>query len=30
VVQRASEGIISLSLDYTIEAVNAAFIDETG
>jgi PAS domain-containing protein len=29
-VQRASEGIISLSLDYTIEAVNAAFTDETG
>jgi PAS domain-containing protein len=28
-VQRASEGILSLSLDYTIEAVNAAFIDAT-
>jgi PAS domain S-box-containing protein len=30
VVQRASEGVISLSLDYTIDAVNASFIDITG
>jgi PAS domain S-box-containing protein len=30
VMQGASEGIISLSLDYTIEAVNASFIGITG
>jgi PAS domain S-box-containing protein len=30
VMQRASEGVVSLSLDYTIDAVNASFIDITG